>query len=722
MTRRCNVAAADPHTGNHRLIPLAFVAALAVTLGPRVFGQQPGVPAQESNEADSRSLSQRRVQIPQGAGFPAVVMTEFFTMGELDPKAPNLSVQDSRRNAVPCKILQVGPGDVCRIAFQTIPKQTLYRISYGKGPAEVSPVWTASAGLVLETRRAKTCDFNQLASVREAWKTAEPYGSAYVPAVFHRFNPFCPDPQPFLSEYRGTLRVASAGHYRFFTSSQDCSFLLIDEKLVVAAPGWHGPVADARFKGEVDLQAGTHEFRYIHAASGPHACMVAAWQPPGAGKPVPIPPEAFGSDLVARYPAVSVKHLHEFAAESLGEVPIADSEHPLVRVQFRFVSSRGSSTRPRVHWDFGDGQTSTLTDPVHIYLHPGLYRVTMKVPGESETLATVNRVPIVRSLVFADEMNPGDQLSAYLPVLDKYAPARLDATGLLQLIRALDQAGLPARAVKAAQGAILVDREPMDSEESLALVRLAGGLLRNRMGDSSDALALWQGAVKVLKPEPWKAECEIEAADLALNELLQVDTPRGLLESAAARLGQGGDSVLRSRLDRVRGDWAARKGDRASARAAYARAQAAVGSRKSAVEEDAWRGALSRSTEEFLRGKALDRAWTELSHWQEQFPIDKVEGYLTLLQARYWAARGRWPLAIALAGDLVAVNPDSPYADRLAFLAADCEEKQGRSNRALAAYQSLVTDYPGSPLVAEAKAKIEALTNKQTEASRKPSK
>ena len=115
-----------------------------------------------------------------------------------------------------------------------------------------------------------------------------------------RFNPFWPNPEPFLSEYHGTLRISRAGTYRFFTSSQDCSFLLIDGKVVVAAPGWHGPVHDSRIKGEVNLSAGTHDFQYLHAAAGGDACMVAAWQPPGASKPEPIPPEAFGAEAIAR--------------------------------------------------------------------------------------------------------------------------------------------------------------------------------------------------------------------------------------------------------------------------------------------------------------------------------------------------------------------------------------------------------------------------------------
>ena len=273
--------------------------------------------------------------------------------------------------------------------------------------------------------------------------------------MFHRYNPFWPDPEPFLSQYQGTLRIARPGLYRFFTSSQDCSFLLIDGKLVVAAPGRHGPVHDSRIRGQVNLSAGPHEFQYLHAAAGANACMVAAWQPPGSAKPEPIPPEALGSEAIGQYPAIGVKHLHEYSVDIAGEVPLAGSDLPLVRVQFRSVSTRAPAGRPKIHWNFGDGQTSTLTDPLHIYLLPGLYTVTMKVSGESESLATTNRVPIHRALVFADQNHPPDQLGPYLTILDKYDPAKLDPPGLLQLVRAFDEGGLFARAAKAGQAGIL---------------------------------------------------------------------------------------------------------------------------------------------------------------------------------------------------------------------------------------------------------------------------
>jgi TolA-binding protein len=376
----------------------------------------------------------------------------------------------------------------------------------------------------------------------------------------------------------------------------------------------------------------------------------------------------------------------------------------MIRVQFRLVAPAMTAARRRMHWDFGDGQTSNQPDPVHIYLHPGLYTVTMRVAGEADASAIVNRVPIQRALVFSAEPEPEDTLAGYLTIAQKYDPAKLDPAGLLQLVRAYDQGGSPLRAARAGQGG-LRGRRAVDAEGGLELARTVGNLLRDRLDDPDYAMAFWQQAATVLGPAAWKAECEIEAADVALDDLLKPETARKLLDSATARMSQVADGRLSSRLNRVWGDWYARKGDRSSARAAYARSMTAFNGR-TAVEQQARRGALSRSSEEFLRGRALDRARAELRRWQDEYPIDKVEGELTFLQASWWAARGKFAQAIATAGDLLAVNPDSAYADRVVFLSGECEEKLGRFARAQASFQSLLKDYPGSPLVGQAREKL----------------
>ena len=197
-----------------RVVALAILAFLAAGPAGNLPAQQAGEPGQETADSGSGLIYQRKVQLSQGPAFPAIVMTEFFTNGELSASvsSANLAVHDSRRNPVPWRILQLGPGDFCRLAFQTVPKQHLYKIFFGgKAEPEKPPAWTNRAGLLLETRHWTNCNFRSLDSLRETFKTAEPFGSAFVPAVFHRFNPFWPNPEPFLSEYQGTLRIAQIG-------------------------------------------------------------------------------------------------------------------------------------------------------------------------------------------------------------------------------------------------------------------------------------------------------------------------------------------------------------------------------------------------------------------------------------------------------------------------------------------------------------------------------
>ena len=130
------------------------------------------------------------------------------------------------------------------------------------------------------------------------------------------------------------------------------------------------------------------------------------------------------------------------------------------------------------------------------------------------------------------------------------------------------------------------------------------------------------------------------------------------------------------------------------------------------IESTAWKGAHSRSAEEFIKTNQFDRAAEELQAWQREYPGEKINGYLTLLYARYWAARGKYAQAIAQAEQLQAVNPDSAYADQILFLAAECEVRRDRQDRALATLHSILKDYPGSPLVPAVQKKLAELEKK----------
>src|SRR4051812_24589126 len=87
---------------------VVVISAISTLSTPgRLPAQEGGDPTQDGPEAAKGQIYQRKVQLPQGPVLPSIVMTEFFTHGELDARGSNLAVHDGRRNPVPWRLLQV---------------------------------------------------------------------------------------------------------------------------------------------------------------------------------------------------------------------------------------------------------------------------------------------------------------------------------------------------------------------------------------------------------------------------------------------------------------------------------------------------------------------------------------------------------------------------------------------------------------------------------------
>lgn len=729
----------------------AFTGAVALTLVAAPF-----LTAQSFRRGGHEFEALRPVNIA-GSAAAQVIVVSFWHHGVISTEGDNVVVA-AGNTLVPTRVLQLGPGDFCRLAFQPTAGGASYEILYGgEALAEGTvPEWTATAGLLLETREYQDCNLNSLDSIRQAFAQAKAIGADYVDGVAHAGNPFEYQPGPYMSHYSGRLHVGSTGTYGFLTTSQDASFLLIDGEVVVSQPGRHRPERWARpeMRKDIQLTAGAHRFEYYHVATTAQGMAVAAWEvSPQEAKPKPsaIPPEAFRADQVAhvesgRLTTAEQGLVPDFDVQIVCDIPLPDSDVPLVAVRFLDNSPPPLLMNSRVSWDFGDGQTSQELSPTHVFLRPGLYAVRETLRRAGRDFDLVNRVYIHAPRLTNQDKEKLLSLDDVLPLLDQYDPAQLDAISLQQLVDAYlfkaDEYLPPPEPDSYLAADPEAEEEPEESRETpqereereesrrryllkaieagkvalvgksaatgdQALVELAekiAPLARQYFVDAKLAGQIWYGAAQQVQNAELRARCEIAAADVAVNDMNDTALAGQLLEAAEGRVSDDTrNRHLLAKLYRVRGDLRAAEGEGEAARRAYRRADSLLAESRSHIERTAWQGAYSRSVEDFLRDGRLYRAIQELHKWKDDFPADVIEGYLPLLEARYWHDRGKHELVPALADRLLAVNPYSPYIDKLLFLSARSDVARGEMERAAATLESLLQEYPGSPLVPEVK-------------------
>jgi len=510
------------------------------------------------------------------------------------------------------------------------------------------------------------------------------------------------------------------------------------------------------------LSSGAHDFEYYHVASSGETMMVAAWEVgDGEEKPKPeaIPPELFGAGVVvpSRVGPLTTPDSTsppDFAYQVVGDVPLPDNPDHLIGVQFHMLTASMGSVS-QLQWDLGDGQTSDRQDLTHVFMKPGIHPVTLRITRGGRELSITNQVEVDIPRLPRDE--PLHQIDLYLQELDGYDPGAYDASDLLQFVEAYlwkadtllaradgleiaaaefssappdpeaenngslsppsenparlraEAAMFQAKAVTAGSVAFQEGSTLEGDQDLMMLVHRIAPLARDVIGDSSLTGSLWYYAAKMVEQTDLKAECIVRAADVAVNDTLDAATAKALLETAETALGPQIAGEVPALIQLTWGDYYAATGDGQQAREAYREAARLHVSQDSYLAQTAWRGAYSRSAEQFLKDGQDERAVQELRNWRREFPDDVIEGYWTLLFARYWQSRNRHDQAVALADRLLTVNPQSPYVDQILMIAIECELDREREDRAVATLRSLIREYPGSPLIPEAKAILDGL-------------
>jgi len=633
-----------------------------------------------------------------------VAVCEFYTGGMTKPDGSDIRVSVRGQRIVKHRVLQTGPGDFIRLAFAVVPGVSRYYVYYGNPKVEAPEAWEPQRGLFLESRRWPGGPVDTLERVQATWADAPVLGADFVKHIWFGFSPFETAEVPALFHYVGWFVPPATGTYQIATSSRDGSWILVDGREVVAWPGSHGPVADARHAGSADLTPTVHRIDYWNASQSGPMMTVAAWKVPNSNRFVPIPPEAFLP--VARASLVELelpgeRMVADFFTEVAGEAWWPDQY--AVRMRFKNVSM-GVSVRHggEFAWDFGDGQTSTAADPTHVYLVPGDYLVTLKagrgtVSSNFRSKVRVDRDPWKQA---ASKM---DSVKAYAEEAARYDFQKLDLRNLLpaaDLFRAQEM----SEALIAA-GTELMKRSGL-SEGQAYRVGLPMGEHLRRLGRPEEAIAVYRQAEERLKAPAWGAEAAMGIAETLLRDLGRAEEAEKEYQRILKTYATSGAEMVLRRAHLGLGDIARRRGDGEKARREYA-AAAAIRLADYPPGEAAVRiGALARYVEDSTRQGQWEWAFKFLEDWAWEFPQDKLQGHWSFLKAGALADQGDSAAALREATDLLAANPGSPYAVRLLVLAAQCHVALGHRDQARLLLQTAVEDYPEDPYRDEARMRL----------------
>lgn len=623
---------------------------------------------------------------------------EMYTGGLTQPGGADVRIVTPDGKELPSRVLMAGPGDRLRVAFGLGGTGGRYFVYFGNPKPPPGKNLDLHRGVLLEMWAYADGGIKTLDQVRKVLASSKEFlGRDFRPRVFQGHNPFGPQSR-IACLYSGAFVAPEKGPYVFACSSSDASFVVIDDKEVVDNGGHHKPQGDVSRQGKIDLEPGLHTLSFYHVSTGGDPVAVVAWKTPSGGAIKPMGPEAFAPVFRAALGPME-RYAHDieidFQPVQAGEAFVAD------RYTQRFVFdalSVGPTRGAQWQWDFGDGQKSASARVEHVYLAPGEYKVTLTAKTAIGARAHADRVFVSRPWDQVTE-NKLDGLGPHAKIVAEYDFTALPADALCCAVVLLSRANQPQAVVKAGAALAQKDAAPAQVlEEAMGLLgeALAAG------GAPEKAIASLSKGAKMTRDPGVCANLLAQAGQIALASG-DVGKAQELFEAVLKQYARLTTSPAIRQAQIGLGDaWRAR-GDYGKAKEAYSAAKARLeGGTTAAV----LKGDLARHVEDHVRQKQWESAREYLQRWEQSLPLDKLEGYWSLMKCRYFVAKGAPAEATAEAELLVKVNPASSYAPELLWLAADAYEKQSKADKAKACLQRLADQYKESPLSVQAAKKL----------------
>ncbi len=638
--------------------------------------------------ASADGAARREIVFPEKSDADAFEIV-FPAPGLARPDASDVRVFADDKD-VPAWAYRVDESGLVHVVFERRGEGQHF-VSWGGDAAKPSP---PKAGVLLEIRAYDGHEVNSIADWRAAWDKGKSEGLRFVPQIFYGHNPLGPNDN-FLSRFVGWFRAEREGDYLFATDSDDASFLLVDGKPVAEWPGGHGACGNASHSGTTHLAPGVHEIEYLHAQGSGGLLMSAAWRPAGSDRVAIMPPDAFVAVAKASVRGIEKPGaglVADFLPVNAGESVLdPEATEYIVKMRFENLASEAQLKDYACRWSFGDGTTSAQPSPEHVYLAEGDYDVALILSKGYDERKCAQRIHVTRD--WDRETGAIDLREAYYDIVKAYDVARMDARAAYRVMYYFERIAKRDDVVRVGQS-LLARAEGLDEKTLFDAVSLLVETMRVQGADYKGAKKLALSWEPRMKETGRAAALALAAGDIDMWHLKDLESAEANYRRVIFTYAQKADRMtLRKALVRM-GDIERWRHEGDKAREFLHKAESIPVDDRTPVQRNVRAGFLARSVEEMLAAGDMEFAYETLITWAWEFPEAQLDGWWTELRVKWLIRNKEYPGGVAEVESLLKMNPKTPYAPSLLWLAADCAEASADKPKALALLDRILSEYP----------------------------
>jgi hypothetical protein len=605
----------------------------------------------------------------------------FFTAGHVNPTGNDIRVATQNGTPVPTAELMVGPGDSARAVFQLQPNIAKYYVYFGNpAPAPVPasiPEIKFNCGLLMETKLWSGPPVANADQVAASWiRSTNLLGRTMVDRPFMGVNPFG-DQAQIISKLSGQISAPVDGKYTFAVSAEARGALFIDGSALVFAQGAPG---DIRFRADITLKRGRHDFVFYHVRNGNEGKFSVGWQRPDMAKVDVIARDAFG--VLSRGSAGALEELEtrvvaDFAVKYEGEC-FCEGNYSH---RFRFDANVPAAGKSDVQWDFGDGLSSGDASVEHVFMTEGVYpiRLTIHTPAGTDTQTT--KLLVSRDYEHLDQP-PTDPPQVQSTIVGKYDVSKMPVNWLPAATILHERANRPLAMIATATQ---LAGAPSHGDAAQAFNILQEITESEMMGAEADKMmAVWDAvpAASDLQPRAARYDAQLLMWNKGdFDRAVKVTEP--FVDGAKNDIG-----LQRTYAEALILDQKVELGKR------ILKGLAAGSDIK---REAALSGAQARSIEFYIDQKDWESGEEAWEKWEAMYPDAFLEGYSVLLRMKLMEIKRETDAAAKLGEAFADAMPNSSYSpallDRASKLLAKSDPIKSKQ-----LHDELKKRYPEDPL------------------------